>query len=131
MKMLDIEQEALLKDLYNDAVNSYGEGAGLILEEISAFMGFDTLTPLYMVLDSLLNALIREDFHLAKNYTVLKGIEKSYNKWPRAFGNAIFLDSSHLFETLLEMLYRNAVNFVVRNNPSAISQVDKMHKYVQ
>jgi len=72
--MLDLEQVALLVDLYNDAVLSYGEGAGVILAEISEYMGFDSLTPLYLVLDTILNSLIREDFHLTKNYTVLKGI---------------------------------------------------------
>lgn len=114
--MLDIEQEALLIDLYNDAITSYGEGAGIILEEISEYMGFDNLTPLYMILDSLLDALVREDFQLTKNYTVLTGVDKSYSKWTRAFGDAIFIDSVNLFETLVEMVYKNAINAATRSS---------------
>lgn len=130
--MLDVDQELLLVELQNEAIDSYGEGAGLILQELSDFMGFDPVTPLYAVLDTFLNSLVRSDFHLDKNYTVLADIDKSYNKWPRAFGNAIFIDSKYLIETVIEMVYHNAYQVVTRNSESeqTLAQLNKLHTYV-
>jgi hypothetical protein len=105
-----------LKDLYNQALSNYGEGSAEIINELSDFLGVDSLTPLYVVLDTIFDQLSRSDFHLSKNYTVLKGIDKSYAKWSRAFGNAVFIDSRYLIETIVEMVYNNAVNVVTRRN---------------
>ncbi|TNV74243.1 hypothetical protein FGO68_gene7073 [Halteria grandinella] len=115
LQMLDIEQEQLLIDFYKEMLDSYGEGTGLLVDEFSEFMGYDSLTPLYMVLDSIFDSLIREDFHLHMNYTILQSIDKSFSKWPSAFGNAIFLDSTYLFENLLEMIHSNALRAAERN----------------
>lgn len=51
-----------------------------------------------------------------RNYTVLTSIENNYAKWPKAFGSAVFLDSSYLFESLIEILYSNAVQLVARQS---------------
>ena len=71
------------------------------------------------MLNNLFSQVVRKDFHLVRNYTVLAAVEKTYGKWPRAFGSAIFLDSNFLYENTIEMLYSNAVNLVTRNNYNA------------
>jgi hypothetical protein len=64
-------------------------------------------TPVAVVLTDLFGILKRTDFQLVRNFTVLTSIENNYAKWPKAFGNAVFLDSTYLFESLVEMIYSN------------------------
>jgi hypothetical protein len=82
-------------------------------------MGYHPDTPVYIVLNNLFSQVVRKDFHLVRNYTVLATVDKTYGKWPRAFGSAIFLDSNFLYENTIEMVYSNAVNLVTRNNYNA------------
>jgi hypothetical protein len=98
-------------------IDQFGEGTGNLISDISERLGYDNLTPLYVILNTVLDSMIRQDFHLVRNYTVLKGIDKPYAKWPRAFGNAIFIDSKYLLENIIEMIYNNAVNVATRNDP--------------
>lgn len=119
LQMLDIDQSTLVIDFYNSIVSQYAQGTERLMDEIFKAFDIDTLTPLYAVLDTLFDSMIRQDFHLTKNYTVLKGVEKSYAKWPKAFGNAIFVDSKYLIENIIEMIYNNAVNVVTRNDQDA------------
>ncbi len=77
--------------------------------------------------------LLREDFHLSRNYTIADECDKPYGKWPKAFGSAIFLDSNHLIENVIEMMYQNAIVHVTRNNydMNALMQVDNMYLFVK
>ena len=57
----------------------------------------------------------------------------NFGKWPRAMGNAIFLDSSYLVENLIEMAYKNTVNLATRNNynMNTLLQVDNFYIFVK
>lgn len=79
-------------------------------------MGYSAETPAAIPLDRFFSQFRRSDFHLVKNYTVIFSIENPYNKWPRAFGSAVFLDSKYMLANLIDMSYANAINMLTRNN---------------
>ena len=60
--------------------------------------------PLSEALDAILPHVEEEDFLLKKNFTILEGVESTFGKWPSVYGNAIFMDSSYIFEDLAFML---------------------------
>lgn len=68
-----------------------------------------------------------------RNYTVLEGITNTYGKWPKAFGDGVFLDSAFLFENMIEMIYKNVVVMMTRNSYSmnALMQVDNIYIFVK
>ena len=95
----------------------------LFLSTISTF-NYTLDTPVAVVLTDLFGILKRSDFQLVRNFTVLTSIENNYAKWPKAFGNAIFLDSTYLFESLVEMIYANTAQLIARQDSELEEYLD-------
>ncbi len=70
--------------------------------------------PVSRPLTDLFGVLKRSDFQLVRNYSVLTSIENNYAKWPKSFGNAIFLDSNYLYTSLADMMISNAEKLFAR-----------------
>lgn len=92
----------------------------LIFNRLLGSLGIDDMTPLYLVLDRVFSQMLRQDFHMIRNFTVVESIIDNSAKWPKAFGSALFLDSTNLIENSLEMIKQNIDNFISRNNYSEI-----------
>lgn len=133
MDLLNVDHKMMLIDLYEEILVRYGGGAESVIEQLMAPFGYNSLTPLYMILNQILDQMTRTDLHFMRNYTVTEGIQKNHGKWPKAFGSAIFLDSRYLIENSLEMIYHNTIAFVTRNNYSAAvhSQVNGTYYFVK
>eukprot|EP00347_Sterkiella_histriomuscorum_P012753 403367353 len=95
---------------------SFGIQFDQVTGNVGLIMGYTDQTPFSIMLDDLFSQLSKEDFILEKNYTVIAEVDNTFGKWPRAFGNAIFLDSTYLIDNTLEMLYENTKNFILRTN---------------
>ena len=71
-------------------------------------------TPVSLLLTDFFGSLQKSDFILSRNYMVLTSIENNYAKWPKSFGSAIFLDSSYLYTSLVDMMFVNAHKLIDR-----------------
>lgn len=74
------------------------------------------LVPAHEIIEVFLQNIKEEDFILRKNYTIVKGVQQSYGKWPSTYGNTMLIDSNFLLEDLAEMIKRNTEIFFDNNN---------------
>ncbi|CDW83103.1 permease-like protein [Stylonychia lemnae] len=90
----------------------------ILVTNTALLLGYNDNTPISVILEDFFRQVQREDFILQKNYTVIAEVTNTFGKWPRAFGNAVFMDSNYLFENFIEMLYKNTVRLSERNGYS-------------
>jgi hypothetical protein len=132
MELIDADHEIMIIDLYRSWI---GESTWLsdVSDSILDPPGFDNMTLLYLALDEIFSQMIREDFHILRNFTVKEAITENFGKWPSALGSAIFVDSRHIFENALDSLKTNAEAFADRNNydEDARQQVGDMYELVK
>ena len=79
-------------------------------------LGISSNAYAYQFFDIIFNQIAREDFILEKDYKIVEAIDNTYGKWPRAYGNAVFLDSKFMVENFVEMFYQNTIKQMERNN---------------
>jgi hypothetical protein len=69
------------------------------------------------------------DFIIKKNYTIVKGVQQSYGKWPTTYGNTLLLDSNHFMGDLADMIKLNAEIFFTNNlfDHDKFQVIDELH----
>lgn len=118
LEMIDADHELLVIDVYNQLFRESGMKDKLIFDRLLEPFGINDMTPLYLVLDRIFSQMLRQDFHLTRNFTVVESIKDNSAKWPKAFGSALFLDSTNLFENSIDMIKQNVDAFISRNHYS-------------
>eukprot|EP00347_Sterkiella_histriomuscorum_P017410 403349482 len=82
------------------------------------------------IIEVVLKNIKEKDFVLKKNYTIVKGVQQSYGKWPSTYGNTLLIDSNFLLQDLAEMFKLNAQIFFQNNNyqESQFEVIDSLYE---